>query len=172
MNLRETILEEHSKQQTMKIVRWIGSDKERFKELLKLFLKGEYLVAQRAAWPLSYCAMEHPGFAKPYLKKLLENLKRPNLHNSVKRNTIRLLQDFDIPEELHGLVAEICFGYISSVTEPVAVKCFSMSVLANICKKHSELSKEFKMIIEAQLPYSTAGFRSRAKRTFKELNLE
>jgi hypothetical protein len=47
MNPRETIPEEHSKKQCDKIVRYIGNDKKRFAELMKLFFKGEYRVTQR-----------------------------------------------------------------------------------------------------------------------------
>ncbi|MBI3511307.1 MAG: hypothetical protein HY064_11630 [Bacteroidetes bacterium] len=55
MNLRKTILEEHSKNQTMKIVKWVGNDRERFSELMKIFLRYEYRLTQRAGWPMSYC---------------------------------------------------------------------------------------------------------------------
>jgi len=60
VNLRETILAEHSKAQTNLIIKWIGNSQQRFDELFDLFLKDEYRVVQRAAWPLSYVAIAHP----------------------------------------------------------------------------------------------------------------
>ena len=39
MNLKEEILKEHSKKQCDAIVKYIGNDKKRFAELMKLFLK-------------------------------------------------------------------------------------------------------------------------------------
>jgi len=79
MRLRETILKEHSKAQCKKIVKWVGDDVHRFEELFQLFLKDEYRVTQRAAWPLSYCVIVHPHFMKDNLKKLLDNLIKPGL---------------------------------------------------------------------------------------------
>ena len=64
MNIRDTLLEEHSKAQCHKIVAYIGNNQERFNELAALFLYDEYRVAQRAAWPLSYCVAAHPGLIK------------------------------------------------------------------------------------------------------------
>ncbi len=61
MNLREEILKEHSKAPCNKIVQWIGSNQKRFDDLFELFLNDEYRVTQRAAWPLSYSVIAHPG---------------------------------------------------------------------------------------------------------------
>ena len=79
MNLRETILEEHSKAQTNKIIKWIGSDQKRFDELFKLFLNDEYRVVQRAAWPLSNCVMAHPQLIQKHFTKLIKNLQKPGI---------------------------------------------------------------------------------------------
>ena len=50
MDLRKTILKEHSKKNGNEIVSWIGNDKEKFHQLFNLFLIDEYRVTQRAAW--------------------------------------------------------------------------------------------------------------------------
>lgn len=156
----------------MQIVRWVGKDKKRFNELADLFLNGENVVRQRGGWPLSYCAMKYPGLVKPHLKKLLERLKENDLHAAEKRNIVRLMQDIKLPENLQGLATEVLFPLVSSPAETTAVRCFGMTVLARICKKHPELARELKMILEDQIPNSSAGFKARAKRTFKELKLD
>jgi hypothetical protein len=164
MDLREEILKEHSKKQCYKIVRWVGTSQKRFDELFQLFLTGEYRVIQRAAWPVSYCVIAHPRFIQPNFSKLIKNLYRDGLHNSVKRNSIRLLQHIDIPEKFQGEILEICFNYISSPAEPVAVKAFSLTVLANLAKLYPEILPELKLVIEEQLLHQTAAFKSRAKK--------
>ena len=153
----------------MKIVRYVRADKKRFAELMKLFLGNEYRITQRSAWAVSYCVEEHHELITPYLKKMILNLKQPNLHDAVKRNTVKVLQDINIPKNLLGLSAEVCFTLLSSKTEPLAVKCYSISVLAKICKQEPDLKNELKLLIEEQLPYSTAGFKARARKVFKEL---
>jgi len=172
MNLKEAILKEHSKNQTMKIVRWVGSDKKRFSELMMLYLTGENIIKQRASWPFSYSAVANPKLVKPHLKKLMENLKNTDLHDGIKRNTLLILQETDIPEDLQGLAAEICFSCISSAKESIAAKCYAITTATKICKPHPKLARELRMIIEAMLPYTaTAGIKVRAKRAFKELAL-
>ena len=169
MKLRETILKEHSKAQCAKIIKWVGSNQERFDELFDLFLHDEYRVVQRSAWPLSNCVIRNPAFIKKHFSKLLKNLSKLALHVSVKRNTIRLLQFISIPEKHHGDVMNICFNYISSPGEAVAVKAFSLTVLQNLAKQYPEIKNELKLIIEERREFETAAFRSRAKKILKEL---
>src|SRR5215212_2673072 len=147
MNLREEILKEHSKTQCNKIVEWVGDSQKRFDELFHLFLTDIYRITQRAAWPVSYCVIAHPEFIKNNFGKLVKNLRKPNLHDSIKRNSIRLLQHLTIPEQYHGEIMEICFGYLQSPKEAVAIKVFSLTVLGNFAKKYSEIIPELKIII-------------------------
>ncbi len=163
MNLRVEILQEHSKTQCTRIVNWVGNNQQRFDTLFHLFLNDEYRVVQRAAWPVSYCVKAHPEFISKHWKKLIDNLKKPNLHDAVKRNSIRLMQDIKLPEKYHGEIMDTCFKYLESPAEALAVKVFSMSVLENLSKIYPEIKPELLLIIKEQLPYQTAGFKSRAK---------
>ena len=169
MKLHEQILKEHSKANCNAIVQWIGNSQQRFDQLFDLFLKDEYRVVQRAAWPLSYTVMAHPEFIKKHFSKLLKNLDKPGIHNSVKRNTVRLLQDIQIPEKFQGQVMDICFGYISCPTEFVAVKAFALTILENLSKKYPEIRSELKTIIEDRWDYESAAFRARGKKILKSL---
>ncbi len=169
MNLRDTILAEHSKAQTNKIIKRVGSDQKRFDELFGLFLNDEYRVVQRAAWPMSYCVINHPELIKKHFSKLVKNLHKPGLHDAVKRNTVRLLQEITIPAKLHGEVMNICFGYITDPKEKVAVKAFSLTILQNLSRLYPEIRNEIKVIIEERWEHETAAFRSRAKKILKEL---
>ena len=117
---------------------------------------------------VTHCVEAHPWLIEKHLKPILENLQNP-VHDAVKRNTIRIIQSMDIPEELLGLTAELCFKFLNSGTEPVAIKAFSMTVLFNIVKKYPELKDELKMSIEDLLPYGSAGFKSRGRKILKSL---
>jgi hypothetical protein len=167
MNLKETILKEHSREQCDKIVKWIGNNEKRFNELFDLFLNSEYRVTQRAAWPLSYCTIAHPALMKGNFAKLLNNLEKPGLHNAIKRNTVRLLESVVFPLKYEGRVMEICFRYLQSPDEAVAVKAFSIGILSKLAKKYPEIIPEIKLIIEEQLPHQSAAFKSRAKSFMK-----
>jgi hypothetical protein len=167
MDLQQTILAEHSKANCNKIVKWVGNSQKRFAELFTLFLNSEYRVNQRAAWPLSNCVIDHPALISPHLSKLVRNLHKPGLHDSIKRNTVRLLQYIDIPKRFQGEIMDICLRYISSPDEPVAVKAFSLSILQNLSQQYPEIKNEVKLIIEERWPFETAAFHSRAKKFMK-----
>jgi len=169
MNLREEILKEHSKSQRDKIVSWVGDSQQRFNELFSLFLNDEYRVKQRAAWPVSYCVQAHPEFINNNFGKLLRNLEKPSLHDSIKRNSIRLLQHVAIPKKYQGQVMNVCFEYLESPTEAVAIKAFSLTVLGSLAKQYPEIIPEVKLLIEDQLPHQTAAFKSRAKAFLKSV---
>lgn len=169
MNLVDAIAKEHSKAQCDRIVKYVGNDPGRFRDLVDVFLAGPYRITQRAAWPLGYCVEHHPQLIRPHLKTLIQNLKRPGLHDSVKRNTVRLMQFITIPRSLQGQAASICFDLFRDQKEPIAVRVFSMSVLARIAENQPELKNELRIMIEDQLPFGSAAFLSRARKVLKQL---
>jgi hypothetical protein len=169
MDLLKLLREEHSKKQTDRIVNYIGDDQKRFAELINLFFKGEYRITQRAAWPMSYCVRRHPELILPYFKLLLDNLARKDIHIAVIRNTVRLLQDVDIPKRYHGRVMSTCFEFIQSPETPIAVKAFSLTILSHLAVDYPEIRRELKLIIEEQWEHATPAFRSRARRILKDM---
>lgn len=172
MHLRNQLLKEHTKQNCSAIVEWVGNDVSRFKQLFDLFLNDDPRVTQRAAWPMSYCVIAHPEFMEGNFDKLVKNLKRKELHNSIKRNSVRLLQEIPIPPEYEGDVMNICFQYLESPSETVAVKAFSLTVLGRLADKYPEIIPEIKLLIQDQLPHQTAAFRQRAKEFLRKFGLQ
>lgn len=170
MDLKKQILKEHSKGNCQRIIKYVGTNKSRFADLIRVYLAGPYRVTQRAAWPISYCVEGHPELVKPHLKKMLNLLKKPGIHVAVKRNTMRLLQYIDVPKSLQGQVIDLCFGLLTNKKETVAVQVFAMTVLANISKAIPELKNELRFLIEDCLPYASAAFIARAKMVLKGLD--
>ncbi len=169
MNLEAEILREHSKRQCLRIASWIGADRKRFKDLMKLFLKGEYRITQRAAWIVQHCADAHRELILPYLDPMLDRMLEPGVHVAVKRNVVRILQDVEIPRALEGKIATVCFDMLASHNEPIAVKVFSMTVLANLAQAEPDLKNEIRILVERELINGSAGFRSRGAKVLKQL---
>lgn len=167
-SLREELLKEHSKPHTVYLANEIGANQEAFDELMVLFLGDEYRVTQRASWVVSHCYDVHPWLFQKHLKAIIENIQGP-VHVAVKRNTLRMLQLIDIPEELLGLTAELCFNFLNSGQESIAVKANAMTVLFNIVKKYPELKGELKITIEEQMPFGSTGFKNRGSKILKAL---
>ena len=169
IDLKKTLEKDVTKADCLKIVRYIGNDAGKFRELVSVFLAGPYRVTQRAAWPLSYCVREHPALVRPHLSKILTHLKKPGIHDAVKRNTMRLLQFIDVPVATQGRVADICLGYLLDTKEPIAIRVFSMTVLANIARTQLDIKNELIPIIEDEMPFASAAFRSRGQKILKQL---
>lgn len=165
MDLKEAILKEHSKRQAIFIRDYISDNQTLFDELMTHFFSDEYRVTQRAAWIMTHCAEKRPFLINPHLEKMINNLRNENIHVAVKRNTVRLLQNVDVPEDLMGTLADCCFNFLGNPNEAAAVKIFSMSILGELCKKEPDLANELKIIIEEFMPHGTAGFKSRGKKT-------
>lgn len=169
MDLEAEVLREHSKLNTVRIARWIGSDRRRFEQLMELFLHGDYRITQRSAWIVGECYEQNPRLIVPWLPALLKKMQEPGVHDAVKRNVVRILQCVDIPKALLGTVVSLCFDYVNSYDTPIAVKVYSMTVLVNAADREPALRRELKAAIELQLQSPIPAVMSRARRMMKKL---
>jgi hypothetical protein len=168
MDIKKAIVKEHSSRNTLSIVTYIGNNPVRFNELVQVFLAGPYRVSQRASWPLSICIEYHPELIKPHLSIILKVLDNETVHDAVKRNIVRLLQFIEIPKRYYGKVWSSCYALMDP-KQPVAIRAFSMTVLAAIAAKEPDLKNELILLIEDQLPYASSGYLARARKVLKEL---
>ena len=105
------------------------------------------------------------------LPQLVKLIQETNATIALKRNILRILQFVNIPESLHDAVMQVSFDHLENRQMAVAVRCSSMTVLANLAKYYPEIKQEITAILHTDLHYGTsAGFRSRAKRILNELS--
>ncbi len=170
MDIKKAILKEHSKAMCFKIRDYIGTNEKRFEELMQAFFSPEQIESQRAAWIVWHCFKNNNFLIEPYIEKMILNLEKP-IHVAVKRNTVRILEDTDIPDHLLGIAATNCFDLLSNSSETIAVKAFSMTVLYNISKREPDLKNELKALIEKELqqPNPSKGLISRGTKILKKL---
>jgi len=172
MDIEKEILAVRSKEQMVRLVKWVGKDKSHFQHLMELFLQGDGPLAKKSAWIIGHFAEGHPELILPWLKPMIKRMQEQGVYDAVKCNIIRILQFVDIPRKLQGVVANFCFRLISSIDEPIAVRTFSMTVLANIAQEEPELKKELEIIVRQMLPYATPAFRARVKKVLKNHEIE
>ena len=169
MDLEPEILKEHSKRQMVRIAKWVGNDRKRFKQLMDLFLHGEFRVTQRAAWIISECYELNPQLVIPWLPAMIKKMQEPGVHDAVRRHVVRLLQFVEIPPSLLGTVVSLCFDYLGSVESPIAVKACSMTVLVKIAEREPDLKRELQTAITLLLPYVGPALRTRGRMIVKQL---
>ena len=171
MNLRQALLEEHSRERALLITEWIEGRADRFADLVACVLDEQYRLSQRAAWALRFAAERYPFLLTPHLPHMIHRIGEPKTPDAVKRNVLRILQDVDLPEDedLLGQLAEYGFQFLADPKEAVAIRVFSMSVLWKICQRIPELSDELRMTIEDHFEHGTAGFKSRGRKILKAI---
>src|ERR1044072_8382153 len=123
MNIQEELLKDKNLTRTkaLSIAEFATTSSKHFKELMKCFLSNEYRLAQRAAWCVSWAARKKPELIKSHIKDLVIQLGRTDVHDAVIRNSVRVLQEIEIPKELHGDVMNACFEFIEKPSKPVAI---------------------------------------------------
>src|SRR5262245_1947159 len=99
MNIRKALLEDkvQNLKTALSIAEYACSSNNRFKELIRCFLANEYRLAQRAAWSVSWAARKKPELIKPFIKDLVAQLCRTDVHDAVIRNSVRVLEEIEIP---------------------------------------------------------------------------
>jgi len=167
MDIKKALIEEHSKRQTTMIAGYIGSDPGRFEILMNLLFEKEYRIVQRAAWVLSYCGQLHPELINPYAGLIIRNLQNNEIPDAVKRNSLRILQFVKIPESESGQLVEFCYRFIYSLTEPIAVKAFSINILVKISRDYPELQPELILLLNEMKNHESPALRSCSKKGLK-----
>lgn len=168
MDIRETLLKEHSKANAMKIANFIENDEQKFAELMELFFTDEYRVAQRAAYAFLVSVERHPELVKPYLKKLVSQMKRKDVHDAVKRNVVRALQFVEIPSSLEGIIYSHCFDLVEDMSEPIAVRAFALTVATRIAKQEPVLIDELCLAVEKYMKDPSPALRVRIRKLYAE----
>ena len=169
MNIQQEILRAHSKDHALKIAGYACSSGKVFRELIRCLLDDDQQLARRAAWTVSWSARIKPDIVIPHIKDLVAVLRKKYVHEAVVRNTVRILQEIEIPVKFQGEVMDSCFQFLENPSTPVAIKVHSLTTLYNFSKSYPDIKPELKLIIQELWEHETAAFRSRAKKVLKEL---
>jgi hypothetical protein len=144
---------------------------DRVSELVSLAFEKDELLSSRAMWVLGHCSDLDYNCVTPYLIKLIDNLKKTNLHNGVVRNTLRLFQRHPVPKKRESFVFDKCFGYVKNPAEAIAVRAFAITIVFNIAKPYPELIDELLLVLSHLSETEEApGIRSRVKHTIKDIH--
>ncbi|MBK8348129.1 MAG: hypothetical protein IPL08_11030 [Saprospiraceae bacterium] len=170
LSFSDILASEHSRRATDIILSEINRDPKRMDDLMDCFFSENLRICQRAAWPVGDVGEKHPSLILPYLPKLIANLHAPK-HDAIIRNTVRTWQFMPIPEAFQGEIFGLCFNYLGDPKIPIAIRAFSMTVCANICKEVPDLMDELILAIEDQLENGSSGIRNRGQKIISLLKI-
>ena len=168
MNYADQLAVEHSRLNTDLIAKAIGNDPAEFKKIIDILYKEKAPIPQRASWLLQVIPKKHPELIKPHIELFIDTVQSFKVAG-IKRGILFSLSLQKIPKKLQAKALDICFEFMLSPDETVAVKVYAMELAANITKDHPELKNELVSVIENQLPKNTVAFSARAKKVVKAL---
>lgn len=170
MNLKSTLEQPQSKTNVLKIIKYIGDDHTRFKELIALFLGKDTILIQRSAWPLSYVVIQNPTLVKPYVGKFVKLLNKEGNHSAVNRNLLKIMEEVEIPQKYQSQLFDTCIKIITNPANAIACIAFAITVATKICKPYKELSNEFIIVLKHIQTYEQApAVNVRVKKAYKTL---
>lgn len=112
---------------------------------------------------MSVCAEKRPELLMPHLARLVNQLPKKEIHPAVKRNVVRLLQFVEIPKRMRGKVFSHCVDLIDDPKEPIAVRCFSITVARKIAENQPALLAELKLVVGKHAEHASAGLKVRMR---------
>ncbi len=170
-SLEVLLMMESSRRNTDLVADLILKKPELFDQLFRILLKDEGPVSWKAAWVADVVSEKRPDLLKPYIEEIVSHLEKFS-HDGTKRESLRMLARSPLPEEQLGLLIKLCFDWLTSSNESVAVKMFSMEILYRISLQEPEMKKELADSIAWRMQEETPGFRSHGKRLLKQLYRE
>jgi len=170
-SLNDLLMVENSRRNTDLIADIVVNKPELFDELVEIYLRNEEPVSRRAVWVVDTVAEKLPDLLEPFLESIAEALPRFE-HDGLKRLSLRMLSRSPLPQKYFGELMNICFDWLISPKESVAVKVYAMEILYRLSEIEPELKKELADSIEWRITEGTPGFKNRGVQTLKKLYKE
>jgi hypothetical protein len=142
-----------------------------FTSLVKVYLSNAEPHSRKAAWAIDLCVEKEPELISSWTGEMIRMLEKFS-HDGLKRHTLRMLMHVPLPEEDLGTLVKICFEWLVTASESVAVKVYSMELLYRVSQQEPDLKKELADSIEWRLEEENAGFRNKGLKILKKLSRE
>ena len=152
------------------------SDREQamnhFPMLMDIALSGNSRLNWRASWAADKINEMIPGIAAGWIDHLIETLPRLE-HSGKKRQFLKLISLYPIPEDSAGFLFDFCLEKLTSSNEDIAVRAYAMQIVYNISEMEPGLKEELLQILEDEKERnSSAGIEAKTKKLIRRLRKE
>jgi hypothetical protein len=146
----------------------IGNNTELFGETMEIAFREKQPVSSRAARVIQLCVERNRNLVLPYLNTIIFDMPEDE---GPRRSFLKILADlrYEYNEDQKGILTNLCFDWIQSVDQSVAIKVYCMQILAKIAASEPDLKPELISVIEEQIPKGSAGIRAQGKKILKKL---
>ena len=168
-DLRQLLLKGNSRSYTDFVSDILSRCDDLWPEIWDIFLSMDEPVARRAAWVIDTATEKQPELVVPYLDELVNMLGKFN-HDGLKRHALRIISRNEFPENTESALINICFDWLLSITESVAVKMYCMLILYRISKSEPDILPELYDTIDFQMADGTPGFKSMGAKMLHDID--
>lgn len=170
-SLREILLSEMSRRNIDFVIEIVLNNPHLFDELFAMVIQNKEPISRRAIWALDHCIEKDPKLMLPKIQALIEAF--PNFkHDGLKRHSLRILRNYEIPLEKFIVMVDLCFGLLRSHKESIAVKVHAMDILYSLSEKEPGLKPELAAAIEYQLHEASSGLKNHSEKLLNKIYRE
>ena len=137
--------------------------------LIEVLVQGNEQQSVLASWVLTHAVDRDNSLLEPYVADVVQFLCYTK-SNGAKRSCLRALESTKINDDSKGVLIDLCFKFMLSSSDPIAVKAFSMTVIYNCAINETEVLRELQLVLEEKMLFESTGFNSRAKKIIKRIN--
>ena len=165
--LENFLIEELSIERVKALKKIDNSKKVELTSLLwEIMISNKHPQSWRAAWSLFHLVEKDKELIRPYIVKITELLPHFK-HDGQKREMMKILQIFPSKELNIGKLVDICFKFLDSQNESLAVRVHAMQIIYNISEIEPDIKPELKSTIIYHMQNGTKGFVGRGNKLLK-----
>jgi len=167
----EDVLFDSSKKLVVLASEVIESDPILFEKMINVALADKPQISSRATRSICELLLRNNTVAIPYFSIILKKLPEVK-DESLVFNLLRIFVLSPLPEDEDdlGWLAKICFDWLDTNVERIAIKAYALDILERVADIYPEITPELSAIIKAQMPHLSPGFQSRGAKVLKNLS--
>ncbi|MFZ4582075.1 MAG: hypothetical protein ACOYM7_05440 [Paludibacter sp.] len=126
----------------------VYDDISNFERVFYLIFDTDDKVAWRAAWACEKIIQKFPEIVDSKKIKKISDLALTTKHSGLHRLSLSILNSIPITEILNVELINLCFEWMVSSNQPVAVQALSLKLLTKYCKIEPQLIPELIAYLE------------------------
>ncbi|MGE0569438.1 MAG: hypothetical protein AB7O73_15975 [Bacteroidia bacterium] len=172
MDIEYQLRYHYSKNTIIKIAEYFNNNPREIKFGIKLLTGKDFILSQRIAWSVGYLDKRCFNALEKSIPDLIRALKEDKYHPAVKRNILKLFQTMPIRDAYQSELFDLCLHFIGNISEPLAIRAFSITVANSISLNYPELQQELDLILNeiALQGDSNPSIKARIKQVKKTRN--
>jgi len=170
-DLRDLILQDHSKTHTIFTAQVLKEKPELIAPLLEIIYLEEEPVSRRAAWSLRTLFDEDKTVLIPYIDDIINHLKHIKFP-PILRAFLAIISRTKIQTKWYGFLIQYTSETILNSNSEIAVKAFSLDIFFQISQSQPDLFYELEQMIDYIYPDGSRGIQNKCRNMTKWIEKE